>query len=250
MNIKKIQKYNITTKYLDKIKIEEIIRLGILKDGIQLITNKIQLPIYGEVIPRIEIELYGENFLKRVTVRINQKSCFLFDGEKLYAMLNNEIYSVKCKICFDKNRNQLGMYNFGMLRENGVRSFVFDYHTYCCYACKFCFKENEWENRLIENQDDSNYEENFKKCINYINENKEKFINDYDIIWLCTGSIPNYKLELKRNCEIATTLRNIGYKGDIYLSQVIPKEIVKDRTLPNYFVTYNIILIKGSHKQE
>ena len=36
-----------------------------LKDGIQLITNKIHLPIYGEVIPRIEVELYGENFQKK-----------------------------------------------------------------------------------------------------------------------------------------------------------------------------------------
>ena len=198
-----------------------------LKDGIQLITNKIHLPIYGEVIPRIEVELYGENFQKRVTVRVNQISSFLFDGEKVYAMLNNVIYEVEAKICFDEKRNQLGMYNFGMLRENGARSFVLDYHTYCCYACKFCFKENEWENRLIECQEDSNYEQNFIKCMQYIEDNKEKFVKDYDIIWLCTGSILDYEVEKDRNCKIASKLREIGYQGDIYASQVIPKPIVK-----------------------
>ena len=60
--------------------------------------------------------------------------------------------------------------------------FVYDYYTYCCYACKFCFKENECENRLIECQEDSNYEQNFIKCMQYIDYNKEKFVKDYDII--------------------------------------------------------------------
>lgn len=228
MNINKIKKYNINTNYLEKLRVEEIIRLGILKDGVQLITNEIRLPILGEVIPRIEIELFGENFNKKVTVRINQTSSFLYDGSKVYVMLNEKVFEVEAKLCFDENRNQLGMYNFGMMRENGVRSFVFDYHTYCCYSCKFCFKENEWENRLIDGNVGTNYEQNFLNCMEYIDKHPDKFVNDYDIIWLCTGSIPDFVLEMERNCKIASKLREIGYNGDIYVSQVIPKQIVKD----------------------
>ena len=117
-----------------------------------------------------------------------------------------------------------------MLRENGVRSFVFDYHTYCCYSCKFCFKENERENRLIEGDSyNFDYDKNFENCITYIEKNIDKFINDYDIIWLCTGSILNYEKDLERNCTIASKLRDVGYRGDIYLSQVIPREIINDK---------------------
>lgn len=226
MQIEKIKRFAIESKYFDTIRIEEIIRLAVLREGIQLITNEIRLPIYGQVIPRIEIDLIGANFNKRVTVRVNQESHFLYDGEKICSMINSKNVYVKAKVCFDESRNKLGMYNFGMMRENGVRSFVFDYHTYCCYSCKFCFKENEWENRLIEGNSEKNYELNFNNCIEYIKTNANKFKNDYDIIWLCTGSILDYKLELDRNCRLASVLRSEGYTGQIYLSQVIPNEIL------------------------
>ena len=232
MNTRKIISQNTNINFLDKLEIAEIIRLGILKDGIQLITKDIKLPIYGQVIPRIELELKTSKEEKRVTVRINQESPFMFDGEMIYVAFNENIYSIQAHLCKDKSSNSLGMYNFWMLRENGIRSFVFDYHTYCCYSCKFCFKENERENRLIEGDSlNIDYSKNFEKCLNYIEENIDKFTNNYDIIWLCTGSIINYEEDLTRNCTIASKLREIGYKGDIYLSQVIPKEIINDQNL-------------------
>ena len=73
------------------------------------------------------------------------------------------------------------------------------------------------------------YDKNFENCITYIEKNIDKFINDYDIIWLCTGSILNYEKDLERNCTIASKLRDVGYRGDIYLSQVIPREIINDK---------------------
>ena len=79
MNTRKVASHNMNICHIDILDIFEIIRLGILKDGIQLITNKIQLPIYGQVIPRIELELKTSIKEKRATVRINQNSSFLFD---------------------------------------------------------------------------------------------------------------------------------------------------------------------------
>lgn len=236
MHGEKIKKFKIESRYLNIIRPEEVVRLGILREGIQLVTNEIRLPIYGQVIPRIELDLVGAYFNKRVTVRINQESHFLYDGERIQAMINDEIIHVNAKICFDESRNKVGMYNFGMMRENGARSFVFDYHTYCCYSCKFCFKENEWENYLIEGKDEKNYELNFNNCIEYVQNNSSKLKKDYDIIWLCTGSILDYKLELYRNCKIANTLRQEGYTGQIYLSQVIPNEvIIKNSVRTDFF---------------
>ena len=142
------------------------------------------------------------------------------------------MYNIKANLCKDNPNNLLWMYNFWMLRENGIRSFVFDYHTYCCYSCKFCFKENERENRLIEGDPHYlDYSKNFEDCLSYIENNIDKFIHNYDIIWLCTGSIIDYEEDLKRNCIIASKLRQIGYKGDIYLSQVVPREIINDTHL-------------------
>lgn len=232
MNIRKITSYNININHLDKLDIAEIIRLGILKDGIQLITKQLQLPIYGQVIPRIELELKTSTKEKKVTVRINQNSSFMFDWETIYVSINGDTYNIQAHLCGDKSNDSVGMYNFWMLRENGVRSFVFDYHTYCCYSCKFCFKENERENRLIEGDSySSDYNKNFETCLRYIENNVDKFTQNYDIIRLCTGSILNYEEDLMRNCTIASKLRNIGYNWDIYLSQVIPKEIINDQNL-------------------
>ena len=231
MNNKRMEKFNMNSQLFSSMKKEEAVRLGILKEGIQLITHEIHLPLYGQVIPRVEIQITGDNFEKRVTVRINQASNFMFDGNRIISMINDDIIEVREKLCFDEERNKLGMYNFGLMRENGIRSFVFDYHTYCCYSCEFCFKENEWENLALEGYTGNSYQNNYDKCIEYVHTHAEKLVNGYDIIWLCTGSIEDLELELERHCKLARALREIGYQGGIYLSQVIPKSIVREQTV-------------------
>ncbi|TDU04468.1 hypothetical protein EDD99_2929 [Streptomyces sp. 846.5] len=214
---------------IDKVSIEEVFRLGVLRDGVQLSTTSIQFPILGQVVPRIEIEISGPDFYKKVTVRINQSSLFVFNGETIKASLNGQERSVTCRQFVDDGRAPTGMYNFGLLRENGMRSFVFDYHTYCSYSCDFCFKESEWEILAIEERPAAKYKENFQKCLEYVRSHAEDFRTKYDIVWLCTGSILNEKLELDRHCEMATALRDAGYKEGIYVSQVIPAGILSDR---------------------
>lgn len=208
---------------------EEVFRLGVLRDGIQLITRDIRFPMLGQVIPRIEIEISGSNYRKKVTVRINPESAFMFDGETLSAHLNGALTQVACAQYVDEGREATGMYNFGMTRENGIRSFVFDYHTYCCYSCDFCFKENEWEVLSIEGSGRRDYKGNFQRCLDYVDENQAAFRADYDIVWLCTGSIKDAETELQRHCQLAERLRAVGYKGGIYLSQVVPERAKTDR---------------------
>lgn len=228
MSSKRMERFKFTLNNLDKIRIEEVFRLGALRDGIQLTTQAMRFPILGQVIPRIEIEISGPDFLKKVTVRINQHSPFLFDGSCLRARINGTDMEVACKQFVDDERAPTGMYNFGMMRENGVRSFVFDYHTYCTYSCDFCFKENEWEVLAIEGGGSNNYKANFAECLEYVSSHQQEFRDDYDIVWLCTGSIPNEKLELERHATLARRLREVGYSRGIYVSQVIPVRIRKD----------------------
>jgi hypothetical protein len=47
-------------------------------------------------------------------------------------------------------------------------------------------------------------------------------------VWLCTGSIPQEKLELDRHCRLARALVSVGYGEGIYVSQVIPPGIKDD----------------------
>jgi hypothetical protein len=212
-----------------KVRIEEVFRLGALRDGIQLATTGIRLPLLGQVIPRIEIIISGPGFLKKITVRINQLSPFVFDGTTLRALINGTEHEVECTQFVDDDRAPTGMYNFGLLRENGTRSFVFDYHTYCAYSCDFCFKESEWEVLSIQGTRTENYKANFEKCLSYVGSHGEEFRTKYDIVWLCTGSITNEALELKRHCSMAEALRGVGYSEGVYVSQVIPPGIVRDR---------------------
>ena len=213
----------------DRVRLEEVFRLGVLRDGIQMTTLDVRFPILGQVVPRIELEISGPEFLKKVTVRVNQRSPFEFDGSTLRAMINGEVLEVACTQFVDKDRAPTGMYNFGLLRENGVRSFVFDYHTSCAYACDFCFKENEWEVLAIQGSAPANYKANFAECLEYVGTHAEDFRTKYDIVWLCTGSITQEELELERHCRLAGELRSVGYEEGIYVSQVIPKGIKDDR---------------------
>jgi hypothetical protein len=222
-------RFNMQLANVDKVRLEEVFRLGVLRDGVQLTTTDIQFPILGQVIPRIEIEISGPDFLKKVTVRINQESGFMFDGDTLQAWINGNLKQVKCHQFVDSERAPTGMYNFGLLRENGVRSFVFDYHTYCAYSCNYCFKESEWEVLSVQSTSTTNYKANFEKCLEYIDTHADDFRTKYDIVWLCTGSITDEELELQRHCDIAKALRRIGYKEGIYVSQVVPKGIRHDR---------------------
>jgi hypothetical protein len=211
-------------------RLEEVFRLGVLRDGIQLMSREIRFPILGQVIPRIELEISGQYSLKKVTVRVNQDSPFMFDGERVMASLNREIVHVPCRQFVDNDRAPTGMYNFGITRENGVRSFVFDYHVHCAYSCDFCFKENEWEVLAIEGGGSNNYKANFVHCLEYIHKHEADFRTKYDIVWLCTGSIKDEQTELARHCEIASKLRAIGYTGGIYVSQVVPPRIRENRS--------------------
>jgi hypothetical protein len=213
----------------DKVRLEEVFRLGVLRDGIQLLTTSMRFPILGQVVPRIEIEISGPSFMKKVTVRVNQESPFMFDGEKLESSINGRHHEVPCTQFVDPDRAPTGMYNFGLLRENGVRSFVFDYHTYCAYTCDYCFKENEWEVLALQGGGTTNYNANFDTCLEYVQSHAQDFRTRYDIVWLCTGSITNEALELQRHCEIASALRNVGYQQGIYVSQVVPKGVKDDR---------------------
>jgi hypothetical protein len=224
----RLQRYAFTLVNLGKVRIEEVFRLGVLRDGIQLTTTDIRFPILGQVIPRIEIEISGPGFLKKVTVRVNQHSPFEFDGSCLRAIINGERHKVACTQFIDEGRAPTGMYNFGLLRENGVRSFVFDYHTYCAYSCDFCFKENEWEVLAIQGGASANYKANFSQCLEYVRTHAEDFRRKYDIVWLCTGSLTNERVELERHCTLASALRDVGYREGIYVSQVIPEGIKDD----------------------
>jgi len=214
---------------LATVRIEEAFRLGVLRDGIQLTTASIRLPLLGQVIPRIEIEISGPQYLKKVTVRVSQRSPFMLDGRRLLASINGDIREVCCTQYVDQGRAPTGMYNFGLLRENGLRSFVFDYHTYCAYSCDFCFKESEWEVLAVQQTAPASYKANFDECLAYVESHAEDFHAKYDIVWLCTGSITSEKLELQRHCRIARALRSAGYAEGIYVSQVIPPGIRHDQ---------------------
>ncbi|OSJ36603.1 hypothetical protein BSZ19_03440 [Bradyrhizobium japonicum] len=225
---KRIAKFDLVLKNRHGVRIEEVFRLGALRDGIQLLTTDISFPILGQIIPRLEIEIFGPQFVKKITVRINSNSPFMFDGEVLFASINDEIEQVRCRQHIDPERSPTGMYNFGMMRANGARSFVFDYHVYCCYSCEFCFKENEWEALAIQGGD-TNYKANFQECLNYADRNGHTFDDKYDIVWLCTGSIKDEKTELDRHSTISRRLREAGYTKNIYVSQVVPPSIRNDR---------------------
>lgn len=229
-NAQRGMSFNMRIVNAEKARLEEVFRLGVLRDGVQLTTTDMKFPIFGQVIPRIEIEISGPDFLKKVTVRINQESGFMFNGQTLEAWINDKREEVPCKQFVDPERAPTGMYNFGTMRENGIRSFVFDYHTFCAYSCDYCFKENEWEVLSVQGKGTTNYRANFEACLGYIEGHVDDFRNKYDIVWLCTGSITNEALELKRHCDIARALRQAGYKEGIYVSQVVPPGIKEDRT--------------------
>jgi hypothetical protein len=220
--------FDLTITGLDKVSLPELFRLGALRDGVQLTTTDIRFPLLGQVIPRIEIEISGPDYRKKITVRVNQSSPFMFDGDQLTASINEQIRVVDCVQFVDGDRAPTGMYNFGLLRENGLRSFVFDYHTYCAYSCDFCFKESEWEILAVQQTTPAGYAANFDACLTYVREHAEEFRTKYDIVWLCTGSITNENLELQRHCRLAVELRAAGYQAGIYVSQVIPPSICHD----------------------
>ncbi len=213
----------------ERIMIEEAFRLGALRDGVQLTTTDIRMPVLGQVIPRLEVELSSPRFRKKITVRVNQSSPFRFDGQQISAVINGEEATLACVQFVDDERAPVGMYNFGLLRENGLRSFVFDYHTYCAFSCDFCFKESEWEVLSLSGAAPANYKANFEQCLEYVSTHAEDFRSKYDIVWLCTGSITNEDLELERHARLATALRNVGYDAGIYVSQVIPAGIRHDQ---------------------
>ncbi|WP_371500406.1 radical SAM protein [Kitasatospora sp. NBC_00374] len=221
-------RFALRLKSLDKVPLEEAFRLGALRDGVQLTTTALRLPVLGQVIPRIEIEISGPDYRKKVTVRVNQSSPFMFDAGQLTATINGKARSVACAQFVDDDRAPTGMYNFGLLRENGLRSFVFDYHTYCAYSCDFCFKESEWEVLAVEQVPAASYKANFEQCLAHVQEHAEDFRTKYDIVWLCTGSITNEQLELDRHRRIARALREAGYEQGIYVSQVIPPTLRQD----------------------
>jgi hypothetical protein len=234
---KRAAKFNFELENRHGVRPEELFRLGALRDGVQLLTLDVRFPILGQVIPRIEIEICGSQFVKKITVRINPRSPFMFDGESLIASINGAIERVACRQYIDPERAPTGMYNFGMMRENGVRSFVFDYHVYCCYSCDFCFKENEWEVLAVQGGGSNDYKGNFQQCIDYVEEHGRAFDDKYDIIWLCTGSIKDEKAELVRHSTIARRLRELGYTGGIYVSQVVPPSIRDDRKKRKQYLT-------------
>lgn len=218
-----------TLRNIEMVPISEVFRLGALRDGIRLATTTIQFPILGQVVPRIELEIGTGTATKKITVRINQESPFVFTGKELYAEINGSRHEVPSVQYVDPERAPTGMYNFGLLRENGIRSFVFDYHTYCAYSCDFCFKESEWEILAVERRPAASYSANFDTCMEHVSTHAADFRTKYDIVWLCTGSIRSESLELERHCKIASALRDVGYTGGIYVSQVIPPGIRSDR---------------------
>ncbi|MEZ0064978.1 hypothetical protein ABIA32_000966 [Streptacidiphilus sp. MAP12-20] len=230
-------RFPLTLTGMDKVRIEEVFRLGALRDGVQLTTTDIRFPVYGQVVPRIELQLTGPGFAKKITVRVNQDSPFMFGGDQLSAHLNGRQHAIGSTQFVDGDRAPTGMYNFGLMRENGMRSFVFDYHTYCAFSCDFCFKESEWEILALQGGASSNYTGNFDACLAYVDAHAEEINRNYDIIWLCTGSITNEKLELERHCRLATALRKIGYTGGIYVSQVIPDRMRRDAAHRNDYLT-------------
>src|SRR5260370_39805185 len=70
----RLQRFAFTLANLGKGTIEEVFRLGVLRDGIQLTFTDIRFPILCQAVPRIEVELSRPGFLKNVTVRVNQYS--------------------------------------------------------------------------------------------------------------------------------------------------------------------------------
>ncbi|GII77828.1 hypothetical protein Sru01_28100 [Sphaerisporangium rufum] len=218
----------LTLANLDRVRVEEVFRLGALRDGVRFATTAIRLPLLGQVLPRVELVISGPDFQKKITVRVNQSSPFVFDGARLRASLNGAEREVACEQFVDDDRAPTGMYNFGLLRENGTRSFVFDYHTYCAYSCDFCFKESEWEVLAVQGTRTGTYQANFDKCLEYVRDHATDFHTKYDIVWLCTGSITNEDLELDRHRRMARALREAGYREGVYVSQVIPPSLIGD----------------------
>ncbi|MEY9934530.1 hypothetical protein ABH926_009198 [Catenulispora sp. GP43] len=97
-------KPDIELRNVDKVSIEEIFRLGVLHDGIRLLTSEIRFPILGQVVPRVEIEITGPGFEKKVTVRVNQNSPFFFDGMSVKARINGEDREVAATQFVDEKR--------------------------------------------------------------------------------------------------------------------------------------------------
>ncbi|WP_106399962.1 radical SAM protein [Actinocorallia populi] len=221
-------RFNLAITGAGKVSKLELFRLGVLRDGVQLTTADIRFPVLGQVVPRIEIEVSDGDTRKKVTVRVNQLSSFMFDGTHLSASINGTVQRIGCVQFIDGDRAPTGMYNFGLLRENGMRSFVFDYHTFCAYKCDFCFKESEWEILAVQGASAAGYSDNFEACLQHVREHAEDFLTKYDIVWLCTGSIKDAQLELDRHCRLAAELRAVGYTEGIYVSQVIPNAIRHD----------------------
>lgn len=202
----------------------EIIRLMALRDGVNISSKEIIIPTLGNIIPRFEIDL-NTTPTKRITVRVNSHSPVTFTGSHLIAQTDFESTISTPATLAEKQPE--GIYKFGMMRENAPRSWVYDYHTYCCYTCSFCFKESEWEARKIIGSTPTSYKDNYASCIDHARKNASLMTEKYDIVWLCTGSIPNSTLELERHCLLAETLRENGYLGDIYLSQVISSSMIQ-----------------------
>lgn len=217
---------NIERELIEKYSSAEVMRLMALKWGVRLQTQSLRFPLVGSVIPRFELELPTDP-VKKITVRINQSSPVCFDGSMLSAPTTDlEPFAVPATSLHDDDSE--GVYKFGMMRCNAPRSWVYDYHTYCCYKCAFCFKESEWEIRKALDTKKSSYAANFEQCLEHAASNGSKMSDSYDIVWLCTGSIPNHNLELERHTKLARALRTSGYRGEIYLSQVISREMFSD----------------------
>lgn len=202
---------------IDLIGVPDALRLMALREGVVLTTDRLRLPIFGQVVPRFELSLNELDV--RITVRVNQESPIRFDGERLLAHDSTDTEIATAASLVDASPS--GVYSFGTMRRNAPRSWVYDYHTYCCYHCDYCFKESEWNIRSYRAGRIHSYQENFDSCLSHAREHGANMNADIDIVWLCTGSIPDERRELERHCHLADALRKSGYEGEIYLSQVL-----------------------------
>ncbi|TSC95954.1 MAG: hypothetical protein Athens101410_278 [Parcubacteria group bacterium Athens1014_10] len=217
---------NLKIKNVDKVSSQELFRLIVLVHGLALSDNSgISIPKKGDALPRLELLIGSGGNRRHTTGRVNIKSPIVFNKNFLIGIINSkkvEVPTIKHESFIGDTNN----FTFSPVRVNGP-SLVLDWRVFCCYKCKFCFKEADWEMRRINAIISKSPEENLREILDYLEKNA-KSLYQYKTIWLCTGSNSAPEREIDEHATLIKKLREIGFKNGIFISMVIPKNILHD----------------------
>ncbi len=218
---------NLNIKNTDKVSRQELFRLIVLIHGLVLSKNSgANIPKRGDVVPRLELLIGSGKNRRHTTGRINIRSPIVFTGNSLIGIINSKKWEVSA-IKYERFVGDTTNFTFSPIRVNGP-SLVLDWRVFCCYKCKFCFKEADWEMRRINAIVPKSLAENLREISDYLEKNAE-FLNQYKMIWLCTGSNSDPVSEIDEHATIIKKLREVGFKNGIFISMVIPKNIRHNR---------------------